>query len=121
MIGYRIRFQLSDPWKLEGLDENLCVEGVIEHFVATSGSDGQRHIAVRLDRILTYKVAEYDRLIASARYVGQSVADLIDGAEVTVGAYGVARGTDPQPILEPLAWWRGGLGVIGEATLVPRD
>jgi hypothetical protein len=113
MVGRRLRLTISDPWEVGG--RNLLATVAAVDLRQPPRAD---LVLGRLLVPLWWRGKPVEYLALQARHEGQSVADLLDGREVTCNAVAVSE----QDAAGPSPWgadrWRGGFGAVLTAVLV---
>lgn len=106
LIGTRIRMEVSEPWDFANQAENDIMQALIE-------SIKDEIILLKLDHPITFKEKICKMLLASTRYQGENIIDILSNKVLTVSMTAIPD--DSLGNADPFSFssWNTGMALIG--------
>jgi hypothetical protein len=107
----KIKVVIGEPWELAGTaDAEPLLAEVLD--VAPRGDEGEAAILIRLKQRFRHEGAEGEYFVATSRYEGDDLLDLLNGRSIVSNLTAItasqAQSADPLD----LTGWRGGLVLV---------
>ena len=107
----RISIMLSDPWDL---GEALKWQPLRGELLEMTPDEHGGKVLIRLDEDVSYRDSVCRYLVASPRYKGSQIAELLTGKKVSCGITGISDDQAKSSAAMDISNWRGGLAFIGD-------
>ncbi|MFA5858528.1 MAG: hypothetical protein WC955_05635 [Elusimicrobiota bacterium] len=111
LIGKSVILSIGDPWDFETEQGT----GILKATIIAIKKD---NFLLKLEKIVVFRNVECEYLVASTRYHVDIWDEISKNKPVTIAATVISKdralGKDPFD----LSWWRGGIGLLGDMTLI---
>ena len=106
-----VRIHISDPWDL---GEALKWEPLEGELIAINDLFEGGKALIKLNQSFNYKNTKSEFLIATPRYTGINIGDLVKGSPIICGITRIPKELAESQNPFDLSLWRGGVAIIGE-------